>query len=37
VPGAAYLIAARPEAVRMTTADLETALRRAFIGLREAA
>jgi hypothetical protein len=37
VPGAAYLIAVRPEAVRMTTAELETALRRTFIGLRESA
>jgi hypothetical protein len=34
VPGAAYLIAARPEAARMSTVDLETALRRAFIALR---
>ena len=33
-PGSAYLIAARPEAVRMSTPELETALRRAFISLR---
>jgi RNase P protein component len=35
VPGSAYLVAARPEAVRMTTAELESALRRALIALRE--
>lgn len=34
VPGSAYLIAARPEAVRMSTAELETALRQTFISLR---
>lgn len=35
VPGSAYLIAARPEAVRMSTVDLETALRRALIALQD--
>jgi len=37
VPGAAYLVAVRPEAVRMSTVELESALRRAFIALREGA
>ena len=37
VPGSAYLVAARPEAVRMTTTELEAALRRALISLRETA
>ena len=37
VPGSAYLVAARPEAVRMTTSELEAALRRALISLRETA